>query len=97
MTFSAAPPPPKTPELPAPAGSLAMLQTALAAGATEVYARQPRYSLRVRNNDFGCLDMLRAGMAHTHAQGKKFYLVSNIFPHGHQTHSYGKNMQPELT
>ena len=37
------------PELLAPAGSLAMLRTALAFGADAVYAGQPRYSLRVRN------------------------------------------------
>lgn len=85
-----------TPELLAPAGSLAMLQTALAFGATAVYAGQPRYSLRVRNNDFGSLDVLRAGIEHTHALGKKFYLVSNIFPHGNKTQSYVKNMQPVI-
>ncbi len=96
MTFPAAPTPPKTPELLAPAGSLAMLQTALAFGATAVYAGQPRYSLRVRNNDFGSLDVLRAGIEHTHAQRKKFYLVSNIFPHGNKTQSYVKNMQPVI-
>ncbi|OYU45543.1 MAG: U32 family peptidase [Burkholderiales bacterium PBB4] len=86
----------RTPELLAPAGSLAMLRTALAFGATAVYAGQPRYSLRVRNNDFGSLDVLRAGIEHTHAQGKKFYLVSNIFPHGNKTQSYVKNMQPVI-
>jgi putative protease len=86
----------RTPELLAPAGSLAMLQTALAFGATAVYAGQPRYSLRVRNNDFGSLDVLRAGIEHTHARGKKFYLVSNIFPHGNKTQSYVKNMQPVI-
>ena len=73
-----------------------MLKTALAFGATAVYAGQPRYSLRVRNNDFGSLDVLRAGIEHTHAQGKKFYLVSNIFPHGNKTQSYVKNMQPVI-
>ena len=86
----------RTHELLAPAGSLVMLQTALAFGATAVYAGQPRYSLRVRNNDFGSLDVLRAGIEHTHAQGKKFYLVSNIFPHGNKTQSYVKNMQPVI-
>ncbi|CAM8647460.1 COG0826 Collagenase and related proteases [Comamonadaceae bacterium] len=97
MTLAApASPHHRTPELLAPAGSLAMLQTALAFGATAVYAGQPRYSLRVRNNDFGSLDVLRAGIEHTHAQGKKFYLVSNIFPHGNKTQSYVKNMQPVI-
>jgi hypothetical protein len=48
------------PELLAPAGSLAMLRTALAFGADAVYAGQPRYSLRVRNNDFGKLEQALA-------------------------------------
>ena len=43
----------KTPELLAPAGSLQMLETAFDFGADAIYAGQPRYSLRVRNNDFG--------------------------------------------
>ena len=86
----------KTPELLAPAGSLAMLQTALAFGATAVYAGQPRYSLRVRNNDFGSLDVLRQGIEHTHALGHKFYLVSNIFPHGNKIKSYVQNMEPVI-
>lgn len=73
-----------------------MLKTALAFGATAVYAGQPRYSLRVRNNDFGDLEVLREGIAHTHALGKKFYLVSNIFPHGNKTKSYVQNMQPVI-
>jgi hypothetical protein len=54
--------PRKTPELLAPAGSLAMLDTAFAFGATAIYAGQPRYSLRVRNNDFGDLPVLADGI-----------------------------------
>jgi len=87
---------PKTPELLAPAGSLTMLETALAFGATAVYAGQPRYSLRVRNNDFGDLAVLKQGIDRTHALGKKFYLVSNIFPHENKIRSYVKNMQPVI-
>ncbi|MDR2838300.1 MAG: U32 family peptidase, partial [Azonexus sp.] len=48
----------KPPELLAPAGSLAMMRTAFAFGADAIYAGQPRYSLRVRNNEFGSLDRL---------------------------------------
>ncbi len=84
----------KTPELLAPAGSLKMLKTALDFGATAVYAGQPRYSLRVRNNDFGDLEVLREGIETTHALGHKFYLVSNIFPHGNKIKHYIKNMEP---
>ena len=44
--------PPRGPELLAPAGTLKGLTYALAYGADAVYAGLPRYSLRVRNNDF---------------------------------------------
>ena len=71
----------KKPELLAPAGSLAMLNTALAFGADAVYAGQPRYSLRVRNNDFGNIPVLKDGIDTAHNLGRKFYLVSNIYPH----------------
>ena len=39
-------------ELLSPAGTLKNLRYAFAYGADAVYAGQPRYSLRVRNNDF---------------------------------------------
>jgi len=86
----------KTPELLAPAGSLAMLNTAFDFGATAVYAGQPRYSLRVRNNDFGSIDVLREGIETAHAQGKNFYLVSNILPHGAKTRTYVQDMAPVM-
>ena len=86
----------RTPELLAPAGSLAMLDTALAFGATAIYAGQPRYSLRVRNNDFGNIDVLRHGIEHTHARGARFFLVSNIYPHGNKTKPYLKDMAPVI-
>jgi putative protease len=84
----------KTPELLAPAGSLSMLETAFAFGATAVYAGQPRYSLRVRNNDFGELATLQRGIERAHALGNKFYLVSNIYPHDNKLKSYVGNMNP---
>lgn len=40
------------PELLCPAGTLKSMRYAFAYGADAVYAGQPRYSLRVRNNDF---------------------------------------------
>jgi U32 family peptidase len=86
----------KTPELLAPAGSLAMLETAFAFGATAVYAGQPRYSLRVRNNDFGDIAVLQQGIDRSHALGNKFYLVSNIFPHDNKIKNYVKNMAPVI-
>ena len=86
----------KTPELLAPAGSLTMLETAFAFGATAVYAGQPRYSLRVRNNDFGELATLKQGIDKAHALGNKFYLVSNIYPHDNKLKSYVANMNPVI-
>jgi putative protease len=86
----------KIPELLAPAGSLAMLETALAFGANAIYAGQPRYSLRVRNNDFGDIEVLQQGIDTAHAKGARFFLVSNIFPHGNKIRHYINNMAPVI-
>ena len=82
------------PELLAPAGSLAMMRTAFAFGADAIYAGQPRYSLRVRNNEFGDLDKLGTGIAEAHTQGKQFFVVSNIFPHNAKLTTYLADMAP---
>ena len=42
----------KAPELLLPAGSLDKMRAAYDFGADAVYAGQPRYSLRARNNEF---------------------------------------------
>ncbi len=73
-----------------------MLETAFAFGATAVYAGQPRYSLRVRNNDFGNLEVLKQGIDQAHALGHRFFLVSNIFPHDNKIKSYVQNMTPVI-
>ena len=57
------------PELLAPAGSLRNMRYAFAYGADAVYAGQPRYSLRVRNNEFS-LENLAIGIEEAHALGK---------------------------
>jgi len=71
----------KGPELLAPAGTLSNLRYALAYGADAVYAGMPRYSLRVRNNEFHRLETLRSGIETAHASGRKFYLACNVLPH----------------
>jgi putative protease len=71
----------KKTELLSPAGTLKNMRYALAYGADALYAGQPRYSLRVRQNDFDKLDRLAQGIEETHAQGKKFYIATNLLPH----------------
>jgi len=71
-----------------------MLRTAFDFGADAIYAGQPRYSLRVRNNDFGKIEILKQGIDTAHSLGKKFYLVSNLLPHGAKTRTYIKDMSP---
>lgn len=82
------------PELLAPAGSLAMLRAALAFGADAIYAGQPRYSLRVRNNEFSALEALATGLGEAHAQGKRIYVVSNIYPRNAKLTTYLDDMAP---
>lgn len=86
----------RRPELLAPAGSLEMMRTAFAYGADAVYAGQPRYSLRVRNNSFGKLDVLAAGMEEARAAGKAFYLVANIYPHNAKIRTFEEDMAPVI-
>ncbi len=71
-----------------------MLRTAFAFGADAVYAGQPRYSLRVRNNEFGSREVLATGIREAHAQGKAFYVVSNIFPRNAKLATYRADMAP---
>ena len=86
--------PSPSPELLAPAGSLAMMRNAFAFGADAVYAGQPRYSLRVRNNEFGSMDKLGQAIAEAHGDGKLFYLVSNVLPHNAKVRTYLADMEP---
>jgi putative protease len=80
-------------ELLSPAGTLRNMRYAFAYGADAIYAGQPRYSLRVRNNDF-LEDNLAIGIAEAHALGKKFYLASNIMPHNSKVKTYVRDMAP---
>lgn len=67
-----------SPELLAPAGDLTRMKYAFAYGADAVYAGQPAFSLRARENGFKNLDDLAEGIAYAHKLGKKFYLTSNV-------------------
>ena len=80
------------PELLAPAGSLTIMRTAFAFGADAVYAGQPRYSLRVRNNEFGNIETLGNAIAEAHAGGKQFFVVSNVLPHNPKVRTYLADM-----
>ena len=84
----------KAPELLAPAGTLKNLRYAIAYGADAVYAGMPRYSLRVRNNDFSTLEQLQKGIAAVHAQGKQFFLASNLLPHNSKVKTFLDDMAP---
>lgn len=83
------------PELLSPAGSLKNMRYAFAYGADAVYAGQPRYSLRVRNNEFD-LANLELGINEAHALNKKLYVVSNIAPHNKKVQTYLKDIEPVI-
>ena len=86
---------PAKPELLAPAGSLKTLRYAFAYGADAVYAGQPRYSLRVRNNEFDHAN-LALGIAEAHALGKRFYVVVNIAPHNAKLKTFLNDLAPVI-
>lgn len=83
----------RTPELLLPAGTLEKMRTAYAFGADAVYAGQPRYSLRARNNEFQ-LEELQIGIQEAHALGKKLFVASNLMPHNAKVKTYMADMEP---
>ncbi|PKO51956.1 MAG: U32 family peptidase [Betaproteobacteria bacterium HGW-Betaproteobacteria-20] len=85
----------KNPELLAPAGDLDRMRTAFDYGADAIYAGQPRYSLRARNNDFTMAN-LEIGINEAHARGKKFFVASNISPHNSKVKTYMADMEPVI-
>lgn len=84
-----------SPELLLPAGTLRNMRYAFAYGADAVYAGQPRYSLRVRNNDFS-LENLEIGINEAHQQNKKFFVASNLMPHNSKIKTYMADMAPVI-
>jgi putative protease len=82
-------------ELLSPAGTLRNLEHALHFGADAVYAGMPRYSLRVRNNDF-LGDNLARGIQATRAIGRKFFLACNLLPHGAKLKTFIEDLEPVM-
>lgn len=80
-------------ELLCPAGTLKAMRYAFAYGADAIYAGQPRYSLRVRNNEFDHKN-LKIAIDEAHSQGKKLYVVVNIAPHNAKLKTFIKDLEP---
>jgi len=93
MNAQTATPSTKAPELLLPAGSLAKMRAAYNFGADAVYAGQPRYSLRARNNEFR-LEQIALGLDEAHQRGKKFFLTSNLLPHNDKVRTYLRDIEP---
>ncbi|MCX7256606.1 MAG: tRNA 5-hydroxyuridine modification protein YegQ, partial [Polaromonas sp.] len=85
----------KIPELLLPAGSLDKMRAAYDFGADAVYAGQPRYSLRARNNEFR-LEHIQTGIEEAHARGKKFFVTSNLLPHNDKVRTYLRDIEPVI-
>ncbi len=85
----------KAPELLSPAGTLRNMRYAYAYGADAVYAGMPRYSLRVRNNDF-LEDNLRVGIAEAHQLGRQFFVAANAMPHGAKLKTFIDDIEPVI-
>lgn len=83
----------KSPELLSPAGSLKRMRRAFAYGADAVYAGQPRYSLRARNNEF-THEKLVLGIEEAHGQGKLFFVASNIIAPNNKVNTYINDLAP---
>ena len=80
-------------ELLSPAGTIKNMRYAFAFGADAVYAGQPRYSLRVRNNDF-MQNNLAIGIREAHQLGKKFFLATNVIPHNAKVKTFMRDIAP---
>jgi putative protease len=81
------------PELLLPAGSLEKMRAAYDFGADAVYAGQPRYSLRARNNEFK-LEQLAQGISEARQRGKKLFVTSNLIAHNDKIRTYLRDIEP---
>lgn len=84
----------KAPELLLPAGGLERMRAAFDFGADAVYAGQPRYSLRARNNEFVRFEKMKEAIDEAHSRGKKFFVASNILPHNSKLKTYLNDLVP---
>jgi putative protease len=71
------------------------LRHALAFGADAVYAGQPRYSLRVRNNEFHG-NTLSKGIQEAHQRGKQFFLTVNTMPRNSKVKTFVDDLTPVI-
>ncbi len=69
------------------------MRYAFAYGADAVYAGMPRYSLRVRNNDF-LEENLRVGIEEAHSQGRQFFVAVNVMPHDAKLSTFLDDLRP---
>ena len=85
----------RKPELLSPAGSLEKMRIAFDFGADAVYAGQPRYSLRARNNDFG-EEEIHTAIQTAHERKKKFFLALNLYAHNAKLKTFERDIAPLL-
>jgi putative protease len=85
----------KKPELLSPAGTLKSMRYAFAYGADAVYAGQPRYSLRARNNEFKN-EKLAEGIQEAHQWGKRFFVALNSMPHNAKVKTFIDDVAPVI-
>ena len=83
-------------ELLLPAGRLKAMRYAFAYGADAVYIGQPRYSLRVRENEFSRIEKIAEAVEEAHGLGKQVYIASNISPHNNKVKTYLRDMAPVI-
>lgn len=82
-------------ELLSPAGSVRAMHMAFTYGADAIYAGQPRFSLRVRNNEFD-LERLHSSILYAREHQKKFYVVVNLAPHNAKIKNFMAEMAPVI-
>ena len=77
-------------ELLAPAGDLERMRIAFAYGADAVYAGQPAFSLRGRENGFRSAADVANAVEEAHGLGRRFFVASNLFPHNNKILAFQK-------